>query len=280
MRKWWIIWPLYAGLMGFALGASFFFGMYGRNVTESSLAAKHEQEAANETAKSKKEEADEALAYYTLWLMGFTGVLAFATIGLGIATVGLYFTGEKQLKAVMRAGLRQSRDTKESIRLARDEFLSTHRPKIRIKHCVVTGDIWQNEPIIIALTCVNHGTSDAFLQQIGVKYFVVRNDRQLPIEPEIPAVFGAGKERLRGGLNYTFGGINSGRVLTPRENDAIQKAEARLFCVGYVSYFDGADRMRITGFCRVLTFPKSASIAHRDNCRFSVFNDPDYEYED
>ena len=134
MRKWWIVWPFYFGLLGFVLGASFFFALYGRNVPESEVTSQEKHYASAEKPKSKKQEADDVLAYYTLWLMVFTGVLAFATIGLGIATVMLYSTGEKQLKVVMRAGLRQSRDTKETIRLARDEFLSSHRLKIRIKH--------------------------------------------------------------------------------------------------------------------------------------------------
>jgi hypothetical protein len=57
--------------MGFALGASFFFGLYGRNVMGSSMAAHHEQQATNETTQSQKKDADEAIAFYTLWLMVF-----------------------------------------------------------------------------------------------------------------------------------------------------------------------------------------------------------------
>jgi hypothetical protein len=51
-----------------------------------------------ETTSHSKEDNDSALADYTLWLMIFTGMLAVATIGLGAATVGLYLTGEKQVK--------------------------------------------------------------------------------------------------------------------------------------------------------------------------------------
>jgi hypothetical protein len=106
--------------MGFMLGASFFFGMCGRNVTEGTPTAQHEQQAPNEAAKSKKDETDEAIAFYTLWLMAFTGILAFATIGLGGATVLLYATGEKQFKFSMRSAIRQAKATKESIAAARE----------------------------------------------------------------------------------------------------------------------------------------------------------------
>jgi len=118
--------------MGFALGASFFFGMYGRNVTESGVATQHEQRPANETAKSKKEESDEALAYYTLWLMVFPGVLAFATVGLGVATMFLYATGEKQFRFAVRSSIRQTNPTKEAIDLTRRAFVAEHRTWIQV----------------------------------------------------------------------------------------------------------------------------------------------------
>lgn len=118
LRRWGIVWALYAALVGFSLGASFFFGMYGRNVTEASIASQKVERPSEEKPK-QKEEIDEALAYYTLWLMVFTGVLAAATVGLGIATVMLYSTGEKQFRFAIRTGIKQSRDMQESIRLTR-----------------------------------------------------------------------------------------------------------------------------------------------------------------
>ena len=53
-------------LLGAALGGSFFFGFYGRNVTESSITSQKERAPAHEAVNSKKEESDEALAFYTL----------------------------------------------------------------------------------------------------------------------------------------------------------------------------------------------------------------------
>jgi hypothetical protein len=144
MRRWWIVWPLYTGLMGFALGGSFFFGMYGRNVAESDRAAQYEH-SAKETSKSKKEESDEALAYYTLWLMSFTGVLAFATIGLGIATLFLY-------EAANRAN-----------DLNLQNFVSVHRPRMRLKHAwFVDQKAWRLDgPLEITLDMVNIGNTPA-----------------------------------------------------------------------------------------------------------------------
>jgi hypothetical protein len=203
---------------------------------------------------------EESIAEYTWWLAVLTGLLAIATIGMGGATIGLYVSGDRQLK------------------LARDEFNSTHRPKIRIKHLFITNDIWQGEPIIVNLWCINTGTGDAILNEIGIRYHVVRNDRALPIEPRILGR-PLGGIQLQTGLNFEIPNINIGRILTAEENADIQQGRSRLYCVGYVSYLDAAGRMRITGFCRVLNFPPNTT-ARIDNTRFRRFRDPDYEYED
>ena len=177
MKKWLVFWPLYAGLMGFALGASFFFGMYGRNVTEGSIAAQHEKESANETTKSKKDEADEAITFYTLWLMAFTGVLAFATIGLGGATILLYATGEKQFKFAIRAGIRQSRDMKASVNETRRIGEAQVRAYVDISSCEIffvgLGVLGIQAHPMVRIIATNTGQSPArnFIWNPTVQYF-------------------------------------------------------------------------------------------------------------
>src|SRR6266704_1016108 len=70
----------------------------------------NEQQTASETSTKEGvkhgfwgKTADDPVAYFTLWLVGFTGVLAVSTIGLGVATVFLYRAGEKQIE-VARIG--------------------------------------------------------------------------------------------------------------------------------------------------------------------------------
>jgi hypothetical protein len=92
----WLFWPLFASIMGFAVGGSVFWGLYGPNVTIKQGHTVTVEHPAKHDATEEKEKADEALARYTFWLTVFTGVLAFATVGLGIATVGLYLTGESK----------------------------------------------------------------------------------------------------------------------------------------------------------------------------------------
>jgi hypothetical protein len=80
---------LLALFIGFAVGAS---GLYAYLIHVQHMAIPH-----------PKETTDDALAEYTLWLTIFTGALAFSTVGLGAATVGLYLTGEKQVDITRRA---------------------------------------------------------------------------------------------------------------------------------------------------------------------------------
>jgi hypothetical protein len=146
-------------------------------------------------------------------------------------------------------------------------------------------DIWQGNPIVINLTCVNTGTGRARLNQIGIRYEIVRNGALLPVNPAINPVLQAGGAVWDiGARNTNFENI-IGRVITALENTEIQNKTsqlfciAQLFCIGYVSYWDDAGRMRITGFCRVLEFPQNTT-ARADNARFSIYKDSDYEYED
>jgi hypothetical protein len=118
VRFQWLVWPLFAAIMGFALGGSVFWALYGPNATIQHVSQDAEHQSTDHEAKSKKEETDEALAYYTLWLMVFTGILAAATLGLGVATFGLYVTGEKQIANNAKIASEQSRDMRRSIRAA------------------------------------------------------------------------------------------------------------------------------------------------------------------
>src|SRR4051812_6804929 len=92
-----LVWPLLAAILGFALGGSAFWGLYGPNTTIQQIAHAEEPHGSEQKASEEREKPDESLARYTWWLTAFTGMLMFATMGLGVATIGLYLTGEKQV---------------------------------------------------------------------------------------------------------------------------------------------------------------------------------------
>jgi hypothetical protein len=166
---------------------------------EGSIAAQHEQEPANETTKSKKDETDEALAFYTLWLMAFTGILAFATIGLGGATILLYATGEKQFRFAIRSGIRQSRDMQASIaaaaeanRISREGLQATQRAWISEESVISSDLIWGESggQITIKTTIKNIGNVPAQDAQVGVSIFPVSQKR-----PALNDIIAVSKDR-------------------------------------------------------------------------------------
>ncbi|MFZ0209807.1 MAG: hypothetical protein WAL59_27485, partial [Roseiarcus sp.] len=167
------------------------------------------------------------------------------------------------------------------VKLARDQFVSTHRPKIRVKHLWLISDVWHNEQVVVDLFCVNSGPAIARLHEIGLKCLVIDVNKNVPAGTTINALIKPYEGWIKSGFNYTFAGMTDGTVISSNQNMGIQQGLARLICFGYVSYFDTADRLRITGFCRELTFPATIS-ANRSisSCRFRVFDDPDFEDED
>jgi hypothetical protein len=76
--------------------------------------------------KTEKESTEQAIARYNWWLTLFTAVLAVATLGLGVATVGLYYVSLRQLRhaetEAQRARVWRLRDDerlREQINIAR-----------------------------------------------------------------------------------------------------------------------------------------------------------------
>lgn len=256
MRKWWVVWPLYAGLMGFALGASFFFGMYGRNVTESRHVAQDEQQAFNEAAKSRKEESDEALAYYTLWLMAFTGVLAFATVCLGIATVLLYVTGEKQFAFAIRSAIRQGKSTKESVEVAKrsadiaeQALVAGQRAYVRVAHFpwLWRGDLDRPGKYFYDITPIVENGGNT--QTVGLRINVNSMLRDTPIPDDFAFPFQGEPGFSLIGSRQTISASNA--IILDDDLLAVQRGQKYFYVWGTITYrdvFPGTPE-RVTEFC-------------------------------
>jgi hypothetical protein len=134
-----LLWPLVALIMGIAIGGSVFWGLFGPNVTLQMSEASLEHARSVHDARSK-DETDEALARYTLWLMVFTGILALATIGLGGATLGLYWTGEKQIDLIEKNSVAQARDMQASIDAATKSSNAANRSAAAAEQALVSSD--------------------------------------------------------------------------------------------------------------------------------------------
>jgi hypothetical protein len=177
--------------------------------------------------------------------MLFTGVLAFATVGLGAATVGLYRTGEKQIDLVNKT------------------FIATHRPRIVVRH--VQGPFRTPEDRLLAwITFANIGPTEATIVAIGYDLGLWRDGHWIatgidaepkPIDPlslpsggrhtvEVVAKEADGDDALDNDIAFLWRLWNQPAVV--REGPSPE-----LCVVGEVRYRDGNGIIRHTGFWRV-----------------------------
>jgi len=116
----WRMLKLIAGLVSAALLLVFVTEI--RRASESPHPSVHHNSAQTKNTPAHDQPANEgsdnALAIYTYWLTFFTAILAAATLGLGTATLGLYFAGERQLKLAKETGERQSIEIQNQIEVA------------------------------------------------------------------------------------------------------------------------------------------------------------------
>jgi hypothetical protein len=211
-----------------------------------------------EAAKKTGQKGDECKSFWerTTYdpIAFFTLVLAISTAGLWVATALLYRAGERQF------------------RLAREEMLSTHRPKIRIKAVFLMNQIvGHDEPIIIRVACVNTGATDAALVSYGISLMVIPRGVALPPDWKIPNV--PVQCPLPNGITVALPDFCDS--ITAEQEIRVRHAESDLYCLGYLHYWDGLGRSRMTAFCRRFAFDATARRG-----RFVATNDPDYEYAD
>jgi hypothetical protein len=157
--------------------------------------AEQEERERAERAKLDAEKAiiDTKLAFetqriadYTNWLARFTGLL----FCIAVLQAGFFWW---QLKEMKRAGIDTSKAAnaaeasastgKQQIELARNEFNSAHRPKIRFKHLWFTSKVWCGEPIVVELNSVNVGVGVAEIVFFNYCTVVVAAGHRLPQKP-------------------------------------------------------------------------------------------------
>jgi hypothetical protein len=238
-------------------------------------------------AERKKEQSDADLNAYTAKLADYTEQLAFftkwlfiATVVLGLATGGLLWFARKQ-----------SIDTKEIIKSTRDEFLATHRPRMRLKHAWLTDQTaWRlGGPLEINLDFVNIGSGTAYITWINYQSILLAKGERLPQRPPYDEAPPSGLRITRFGKEGVVHIINSGvthprqvcdGILSDSEVHDILWGKRTLCLIGTIEYWDKfAKHLRQTAFCRKLTYQQYPP-ASGDMGRFCVVKDPDYEYED
>jgi hypothetical protein len=226
-------------------------------------------------ANSQKDQQCTALAGpIFLTLVGFLtfldthgeAVVGVFTIVLATFTGRLWFSTEKLWNV-----------TNESVRIATTEFVSSHRPQMRLKHIWVdNNDLWRGEPIEINLAFVNIGNTTGIITNFNYDTLVLPTGTRLPQRPtyneENPRITFQFRDQvpLASGITYarTF---CDGRRFTANEITRIRSSAARLYVVGTIEYWTANQGARQTAFCRYYTGASD---------RFETEHDPDYEYQD
>ena len=201
--------------------------------------------------------ASHHLLYVVFWygeyVFNSSTITAIATAAIGYFTYTLYTTSAEQ-----------SRLTRESIELARQEFVATHRPKIIVYGMEVSlpGD---DKPRHVHFRYVNAGDTDASVTSIEShihysKGMVVRAGLELQRHDVIEQPI-----LVRSGAN--------GFAITPDGAGFINLVRSGkdgvVFCVGVIVYRDSNGIERRTGFCRWFDGQSE---------RWKKLEDDDYEY--
>jgi hypothetical protein len=181
--------------------------------------------------KRQGEEIDKALARYTHQLAIYTALLMAATVGLG----GI--------------ALWQGLQLRNTVDLARKEFITTHRPRIKVRSVQFTGprDLSRHDANIW-IANVGEGTA----KEIGLESFGARKQRGGWIDGNKPILGTAITPHvcndLAPGAPVTFGGS----FPPPMDNEArdcVRSGMEILYFMGLIRYSDDNGIVRHTGFC-------------------------------
>jgi hypothetical protein len=199
--------------------------------------------------------------------------VAFVTFLLALSTYRVWRSTEKLWET-----------TRDSVTLARNEFISSQRPKLRVRNIYLDrpGPWFHDQifhpaqPVTGQFFVANIGGTAAHIKDsyVGVFCFQGALPMKRPYEGEdsnrwIPCATVEAGQSTPGFLPLT--------VLNEAEVAGIKKGSYRLFVMGWIEYEDDRSIRRRTAFCR--KFRRGADALDRQG-RFVVVRDPDYEHEE
>lgn len=157
--------------------------------------------------------------------------------------------------------------TKATVDLARQEFISTNRPKIIVRSLEFGGNANGTDSIPVAFRYANSGDSPALITGFG--------DRVMRLsEPAIPAGLQFKHKEIDPPI-LVESGMHSFRLtsetITPDEiiQAGVWGDHDKIVCLGYVLYRDHNGTRRQVGFCREFD---------SETGRWTVMDDDEYEY--
>jgi len=217
------------------------------------------------------------LAAWT-WITEHATVLAMVVSALAAFWIAFYTV------KLTSATIEQAVLTRDALKLTRDGFNATHRPKIRVRHLWLSEPVAGGKPLVASLVLANVGDAIAIIDTMGFDYNVISLDGVLPGGLNVqPATVWRENNRLGLGETATFRLESHSDFHPTHFENVVTKKDKRLCCFGFVQYFDEGPtetrKIRRTEFCRILRFPAEPI---EGNGRFFRLDKPDedYEYED
>jgi hypothetical protein len=153
------------------------------------------------------------------------------TFFLALSTYRLWRSTEKLWETTRDAGA-----------LARDEFIATHRPRLRIQRIRDIVFI-RDQQATATVEAVNIGETDASLFEVGFDIFVYGNQFGATPKPANPLQINPGQQADMK--------VCGGAPLTSDEVDRIKAGKAKLCLLGMIIYRDRAGSARNTSIFRI-----------------------------
>jgi hypothetical protein len=213
------------------------------------------------------------------WIIDSNNLTAISTFVIAIFTVVLAAVGYSQARLI-----------RKSIDLARKEFVSTQRPKLRVRNITITQQGWmaghrfqlfrEGEPISGQFFVSNIGGTAATITESFCMVFATSTG--LPMRRPYEGKDGntiVAPRKLEPGQSAV--GIISADPLGPEAEDIVDfRGSWRLYIIGWIEYTDEMKTRRRTAFCRLWRYPGGPDGGTLDARFFPVDDEPDYEHEE
>lgn len=200
------------------------------------------------------------------WLFDPNKLVAVSTTGIFVFTIVLAVVTRRQ--AIL---------TRDALKLARDEFLSTHRPEISIISTETTYDGTDAQLIGLRIVYVNKGLSEARNLEIWATISIREFPFQSGIRPHGPSiakhpVLSSGMKdyvSVESTVSQSDAWVDNSVRLRGHDSQGRPVRGGVLICIGCIAYEDGLGNRRETGFCRFFSVDTDA---------WKTIENSEYEY--
>jgi hypothetical protein len=183
------------------------------------------------------------------------------------ATIAIAFFTE----TLWRATTQQGELTRESINLARAEFVSTHRPKIRVRKFVLRYSTQGAPTVTVKYEIINIGNTKAttLLNDVTIRFSPIGTDKPIEVTQSVTL-----SKEMPGGEWCEVALYFRPNITKEALVECLTSPEDRIIVTGFSHYQDDNGITRRTGFYRIWDPTNGGRLRHAKPI------DPDYEYED